>query len=127
MPTPLRCTAISASKPRSPFPHSRKPLGLFRASLAPRDDFDLPDYTSELLEESIDWFNWNLPVPRLGSQDVRPIFWFRTEAEECLAQIWNLVAVFNSESLYVEMRTTRRPGHIIYRDDHQIAAIPGKR
>ncbi len=104
-----------------------RPLGLFYASEALRAEFDLPDYAYELLDDSLNWFNANLHVPRLGAQRGRPIFWFRTEANECLAQIWNLVALFNEEGLYVEHRTTLRPGHIVYHDNHQIAAIPNKR
>ncbi len=57
----------------------------------------------------------------------RPIFWFRADAEECLARIWNMIAIFNEEGLYVEHRTTLRPGHIVFRDEYQIAAIPDKR
>jgi hypothetical protein len=108
-------------------PQTGLPLGLFRASVKLRADFELPSYMDEMLEESLEWFNDNLIVPRLGSQRGRPIFWFRTEADDCLAQIWNLVALFNEEGLYVEQRTTLRPGHIVYQDAHQIAAIPNKR
>jgi hypothetical protein len=100
---------------------------LFRASTTLQECYGLPDYADEWLQESQRWFNMNLPVPRLRARQGRPVFWFRTEANDCLVQIWNLVAIFNAEGLYVEQLTTLRPGHIVYRDDHQIAAIPGKR
>ena len=102
-------------------------LGLFYASAALQEQYKLPEYTDELLKDTLIWFNYNLKAPRLPSREGRPIFWFRTEAEECLAQIWNLVSIFNEEGLYVEQLTTLLPGHIVYRDEHQIAAIPGKR
>ena len=108
-------------------PLTGRPLGLYRASVTLRADFELPDYMDDLLEETLGWFNDNLNVPRLDSQRGRPIFWFRTEADECLEKIWNMVAIFNEEGLFVEHRTTLRPGHIIYHDDHQIAAIPDRR
>jgi hypothetical protein len=108
-------------------PHTGRRLGVFYASTALQERYELPEYTGELLEDSLRWFNYHLKVPRLASRRGRPIFWFRTEAEECLARIWNLVAIFNEEGLYVEHRTTLRPGHIVYRDEYQIAAIPGKR
>ena len=108
-------------------PHNGCRLGLFYASTALQERCELPEYSDELLQDALKWFNYNLKVPRLPSREGRPIFWFRTEAEECLAQIWNLVAIFNEEGLYVEHRTTRRPGQIVYADDHQIAAIPSKR
>ena len=108
-------------------PLTGRPLGLFRAVDTFYQRYEVPEYATELLDDSLRWFNANLSVPRLGAHRGRPIFWFRTEAEDCLAQIWNMVAVFNEEGLYVEHRTTLRPGHIVYRDEHQIAAIPGKR
>jgi pyruvate-formate lyase-activating enzyme len=108
-------------------PHNGCRLGVFCASIELQEQYELPDYADELLQDSLDWFNYNLKVPRLPSRQGRPIFWFRTEAEECLERIWSMVAIFNAEGLYVEHRTTLRPGHIVYRDEHQIAAIPGKR
>ena len=87
----------------------------------------MPEYSDELLQEALDWFNDNLSAPRITWRYGRPIFWFRDDAEECLDKIWNTVAIFNEEGLYIEHRTTLRPGHIVYRDEHQIAAIPGKR
>lgn len=108
-------------------PHNGRRLGLFYASTTLQEQYELPDYADEWLRESLRWFNVNLKVPRLPSRQGRPVFWFRTEAEDCLEQIWNLVAIFNAEGLYVEQLTTLRPGHIVYRDDQQIAAIPGKR
>ncbi|MGD9634547.1 MAG: hypothetical protein AB7G28_04635 [Pirellulales bacterium] len=100
---------------------------MFRASTALLERYELPEYADERLQESLRWFNSNLDVPRLRSQSGRPIFWFRSDADECLEQIWNMVAIFNEEGLYVEQRTTQRPGHIVYYDEHQIAAIPGRR
>lgn len=108
-------------------PHHGCRLGLFYASTALQERYELPEHTDELLEDTLSWFNHNLKAPRLPSREGRPLFWFRTEAEECLQRIWNLVAIFNEEGLHVEQVTTLRPGQIVYRDEHQIAAIPGKR
>lgn len=108
-------------------PHTGCRLGLFYASTTLLERYEVPEYAGDLLRESLDWFNYHLTVPRLPSRKGRPIFWFRSEARKCLEQIWNMVAIFNEEGLYVEQRTTLRPGHIVYRDEHQIAAIPGKR
>ncbi len=101
-------------------------LGVFRAAETLVARYDLPEYADELLRDSLRWFNSNLDVPRLRAQAGRPIFWIRSDAEDCLAQIWNMMAIFNEEGLFVEQRTTRRPGHIVYRDENQIAAIPGR-
>ena len=108
-------------------PHGRSPLGLFYSTCRLTESRELPDYAEELLEESLQWFNQNLPVPRLASREGRCLFWFRTDARELIEQVWTLVALMNEEGLYVHHRTTSRPGKIVYADDHQIAAIPGKR
>src|SRR5262249_40608909 len=110
-----------------PLGRNRARLGLFRAAMVLKHRFDLPDYTQELLHESLDWFNQNLKVPHFSSQNGRCIFWFRTDAERLLGQIRPLVALFNEEGLFVHKRTTSRPGMIMYSDRFQIAAIPERR
>src|SRR5262245_11027930 len=105
---------------RSPDSGSR--LGLFCATHALRDNYELPAYADELLQESLESFQYNLTVPRLTEE--RSIFWFRSGATECLERIWEMVAIFNMEGLYVQQRTTLRPGCIVYGDELQVAAIP---
>lgn len=108
-------------------PHNGRPMGLFRATVALEEDFDLPDYAYELLIESLDWFNCNLKVPTLPSLSGRCVFWFRTDSDELLERVWTLVALLNEEGLYVHQRTTSRPGKIVYSDEYQVAAVSGKR
>jgi len=108
-------------------PRNGSRLGLFHATCKLQESCSLPDYADELLEESLKWFNRNLQVPRLPSSQGRSLFWFRTDAEELLDKIWQLVALMNEEGLFVHHRTTSRPGMIVYFDDYQIAAIPTKR
>ena len=107
--------------------HKGSPLGVFCATVALEEQFDLPDYAQELLRESLDWFNSNLVAPRLPAQYARCVFWFRTEAEELLEHVWPLVALLNQEGLYVHQRTTSQPGKIVYFDEYQVAAVPGRR
>jgi hypothetical protein len=102
-------------------------LGLFHATAALEQHFDLPEYAHELLRESLDWFNRNLTAPRLPSWHGRCLFWFRTDADELLERMWPLVALLNQEGLFVHQCTTSRPGKIVYADQHQIAAVPGTR
>jgi hypothetical protein len=106
---------------------NRERLGLFQAATILEDTFELPDYSGDLLRESLDWFNKHLTVPRLPSDNGRCMFWFRTDADRLLARIWPLVALFNQEGLFVHRRTTSRPGKIMYSDPFQIAAIPERR
>jgi hypothetical protein len=108
-------------------PHNGCRLGLFRSIGRLQATCTLPGYVDELLDESLDWFNRNLRVPRLKLHERRAIFWFRDEAAECIERIWILVTLLNEEGCHIHLSTTMRPGHIVYRDEHQVAAIPGKR
>jgi hypothetical protein len=110
-----------------PLARNRARLGLFRAAGILEDTTELPDYTQDLLRESLRWFNENLKVPRLGSYRGKAVFWFRTDAEELLKRVWELVALLNHEGLFVRYRTTSRPGQITYSDRFQIAAIPERK
>ena len=102
----------------------RARLGVFRAAGILEDTFDLPDYTQDILCESLKWFNDNLKVPHLPSHRGRSVFWFRTDANELLDRLWSLIAILDQEGLFVQQRTTSRPGRIMYSDSFQIAAIP---
>jgi hypothetical protein len=110
-----------------PLARNRARLGLFRAAGILEDTFELPDYTQELLRESLDWFNKNLKVPRLSSYRGKSAFWFRTDADKLLERVWELVALLNHEGMFVHQRTTSRPGQITYSDRFQIAAIPERK
>jgi hypothetical protein len=102
-------------------------MGLFHASVALEEEFALPNYAFELLQESLEWFRLNLTAPTLPSDSGRCVFWFRTDADQLLKLVWPLVDVFNQAGLYVHQRTTSSPGQIVYSDEFQVAAIPGRR
>ena len=110
-----------------PLGRNRARLGLFRAAGILEDTVELPDYTRELLRESLDWFNKNLKVPRLGSHRGKSVFWFRTDADDLLDRVWELVSLLNQEGMFVHHRTISRPGQITYSDRFQIAAIPERK
>src|SRR3954463_15493891 len=62
-------------------PDSFKQKGIFNASNALHEHGRLSDGAWQVLEESRDWFNRNLIVPRLSER--RAIFWFRADASDC--------------------------------------------
>lgn len=101
--------------------HSGQPLGVFRA--ASRVDLRIPQWTSEWLQGSLDWFNANLPVPQVDDPRGIAIFWFRPHSP-VIREMWKLVTILRAEDVPIRLRFTRIPGQIVYRDDYQIAAIP---
>lgn len=110
-----------------PLARNRARLGVFRAAGMLEDKIEMPDYTQELLRETLDWFNENLKVPPLSSYRGKSVFWFRTDADELLERVWELVALLKHEGMFVTPRTTSRPGQITYSDRFQIAAIPERK
>jgi len=109
--TPFRCA------------HHGRPLGVFHAVSSFRHRANLPEWADEVLEQTLGWFNSNLPVPKSEELDRRAIFWFSRQSE-AVREMWQLVSLFREEGVPVRMRRTDMPGRIVYRDDLQIAAIP---
>ena len=103
-------------------PDSHRQQGIFHASNTLHEHGRLTHAEWDVLEESRQWFNRNLPVPRLD--EGRAIFWFRADARECLARIWGQVAIMREGGIPVFMLRCTDPGLIVYRDELQVAAVP---
>lgn len=99
------------------------PLGAFRAVPRVEARADLSEWTQALLQDTLDWFNVNLPVPQSDIMDRRAIFWFHRQSA-AVQEMWQLVSILRDEGVHVVLRRTDIPGRIVYRDDYQIAAIP---
>jgi hypothetical protein len=41
--------------------------------------------------------------------------------------VWPLIAILRDHEIQVQMIRTTDPGIIVYRDEHQIAAVPNQR
>jgi hypothetical protein len=93
-----------------------------------RDQGELFDHESELLEEIFDWFNEHLPCPpfpkKRRSRQWTPnaVSWFRDEAGEPLRRVWDIVAILKEHGTTVRLVTTDRPGRIVYSDKYQVVA-----
>jgi hypothetical protein len=106
--------------------HFKRRLGVFRTA-GQVEATDLPEATAEWLRETLKWFHHNLIIPSGDSVDRRGIFWFRGEARDVIERMWDLVVILHDEGVHVDIRHTKYPGRIVYRDDQQVAAIPDRR
>ncbi len=104
---------------KSSLSHHR--LGVFSAAGHLLDQ-ELASYEADGLEEALDWFNENLPMP--WCRDERVIFWFRSSARECGRRVWRLANALRCQGLWVDILTTRAPGYVEYEDEWQVAAVP---
>jgi hypothetical protein len=76
------------------------------------------------LDELLVWFEANLPPHDPRSR--RAVFWFRSGAAECIDRAWELVFIVQRAGFKVLVLHTDAPGRVVYRDDHQVAALPHK-
>jgi hypothetical protein len=99
------------------------PAGIFRAAHEFLRTKKHAEYVHQIVQESFDWFNENLQVPRLRERHWRAVFWFRSESCELLTRAWPLVNLLTALDIHVHKIRTQTPGRIIYSDRFQIAAI----
>src|SRR6185436_12998411 len=107
-----------------------RPHGLFRADYHPRYDDNLPEWLRAPIEEHYAWFNTNLSIPRRFKVVSRRrhicvgLCWFKPEAREHIARARELAQLIAEAGHPTAMLKTRHLGQILYRDEHQIVAMP---
>jgi hypothetical protein len=111
-------------------PDSGRKQGLFHAladlsragKLDPSDSLDY--------QRVRDWFGEHLPKPGRLARSTRPrakdvaLSWFKDTAAEHIRQMRLLADILERHGIQVDMLRTRRPGYVVYEDDHQVAAEP---
>ena len=106
--TPLRDPATGAE------------TGFFRAAWY-LDEVGCPEWIDQELEAQFDWFNANLAIP----ETIRGgVCWFRPEACECIERARYCAWLINESGVPVETIRLRRPGSVLWRDDHQLVVRP---
>ena len=111
----------------------RSRLGLFQALDDARDSETAPDWALALIRDSDLWFEKNLNTPTRfdrGSWRGRgqpALSWFKAAATTHIAKMFQLKTALEACGVHVEVVRTRDPGFILYEDEWQIAAEPGRR
>ncbi len=106
-------------------------LGLFGPAYAYRDREQTPEWLRAALAEEIEWFEWNLRVPRqfgvVTRRSRRPyagVCWFRSDAREAIRHADAISALLDECGVPLSRIVTETPGDIVWRDDQQVVAIP---
>jgi hypothetical protein len=109
----------------------RNRLGLFNALELAEEADHAPGWALAELKAVNDWFTDQLAVPDRfargggwGRPGQQALSWFKATAEEHVRQMHRLKVALEECGVHVEVLTTRDPGHILYEDDHQVAAEP---
>ena len=92
-------------------------LGVFHATSTLADSGRLDPWSMERAELVCSWFNEHLPVPRLGPELTRAIFWFRSDCREMIQRLWELAILLRDHGADVELVHTTRPGWVRYADE----------
>ncbi len=102
--------------------HHRSLSGIVTEVRFLRDDGRLSESERARLEESYAWFNDNVPVPPFSEgrwpRDV--VSWFKGDATEPIARMWDLVAILRDHDVPTRMLRSPNPGKILYEDDLQV-------
>jgi hypothetical protein len=104
----------------------RRQVGLFTAAYSLRDDGDLEGHDFRRLEELLTWFQAELPVPPNHLIPDGAVFWYR-EAGRFSQRMWELAQLLGEYGYTAELVTAAFVGRVVYRDKHQVAAIPPSR
>ncbi len=84
---------------------------------------------SELTNE-LNWLRQNMEVPQKFARSSRShaadvaISWVKSTAHEHLNCLRQMQLLLNVEGVPSECLRTRKPGTIVYEDDHQVVALP---
>jgi hypothetical protein len=78
------------------------------------------------LNELRAWFSRNLARPTSFGRDTLRlgICWFKAEATEHIARIWEMVRILERNGIYIKKIRTEKPGYVIYEDEWQLVAEP---
>lgn len=104
--------------------------GLFQAGDALRRSGRMSAADIARLDELQAWFREHLAVPERFSLSSKPhrkaqaISWFRDSALEQIGRMREYQALLESYEIAVEMLRERRPGYVVYEDEHQVVAYP---
>ena len=101
-------------------------LGLFAAAYHVRREGELFTYEFERLNQWLSWFERKLTVPPYGRIPAQALFWY-VDAGRFAEGMWELAQVLRESGFTTELITARWVGKVVYRDPHQLAAIPPRR
>ena len=107
------------------FDRPRRLQGPFQSRYCPRkDDEGVPDWFRGELAAAHAWFRHNLAVPPFGTHRRwgSAVCWFRSDAGEPLARMWDLAVLLQQIDVPVRLLRSHEPGCVLWSDRHQIVA-----
>lgn len=84
----------------------------------------------EYLEELYAWFKKHLRVPSRFAASAKPhakaqaLSWFRDTSIRHIEHMREYQRILENYGLMVTMLRTKRPGYVVFEDEHQVVAYP---
>jgi hypothetical protein len=116
-----------------PHPDTSVKDGLFGPAYDLRRGDQISVADQKILEDLLTWFEANLAIPERFNRTkskgyyrrkTAGISWLKPSASEHLAKMRALAAVLEKNGHKVSQMSTRKPGCVIFEDDHQVVAEP---
>ncbi|WP_406698439.1 hypothetical protein V5E97_06170 [Singulisphaera sp. Ch08] len=98
-------------------------MGLFSAAGYLQDQGELDPRDRARLDRILSWFSENLFAPPVDEIPSQAIFWYHQDSP-MVRPMWSLANVLKEYNFSVELIKTSFAGLIVYKDEHQVAAIP---
>jgi hypothetical protein len=104
--------------------------GVFQAAADLCDSKELSEHDLKALQAVRKWFNVHLDAParfarsRRRNAAPKAISWFKSSAIEHVSRMHEMCRILNEHGIATQMITSRRPGYVVFEDEHQIAAVP---
>jgi hypothetical protein len=115
---------------RTPSPIPARELGLFAAAYALENSARLAGADAAALRSTLDWFERNLrptgtvTIARRRWTRTPVAFWFTPNAVEHVAHARTIAVLLRRNGYDVRVLRSAHPGLILYRDEHQVLAVP---
>ena len=110
--------------------NSGRRQGLFQAAYKLRASGQMSARDEQQLDDVLHWFDENLAEPERLAISSKPrrkaqaISWFRDAATEHIARMREFQTLLDGYGIVVDMLRERRPGYVVYEDEHQVVAYP---
>ena len=107
----------------------RRLTGVITEARLLREQGELQAYEIAWLEETFAWFNDNIPCPPFSTNNQlrKGVCWFKSNAGEAIAKIWEIVALLKIHDVPVRTLKSNMPGRCLYEDKFQIVVEERKK
>lgn len=110
---------------------SGNPKGIISVAYDLIESNELLVYEYDMVMSVLHWFNCNLRVPNKFSRsrnsynkNNRGLSWVKSASSGVVGKLMELKALIEMKGILIDIQKTKKPGYIVYEDEHQVVAEP---